>query len=333
MRKTEVIGDLGVYKVDGEIKNLIEENWDYLIILDACRFDFFRDLYRNYLDGDLKKAVSPATTTMMWLDKVFKDYHEDIVYVSANPYINSKVEITGQYRGSKFNGKKHFFKVVDAWKFGWDEQLGSIPPNSVNDALFKIKESYNYKNKRFILHYMQPHEPYISKDYIRYIKEVYIRRREGTNKRANGKLDTSNRTTARKILNSAGKAISRIFGIEITWKITKLVQGSIASQPIAIYAEEGMNGLRKAYAENLKVVLESVQELVETVSGNILVTADHGEYLGEHGKYGHGLVPRYPPITEVPWLIIEENKPKQKKVIEKEIIKERIKGLKERGKT
>jgi glucan phosphoethanolaminetransferase (alkaline phosphatase superfamily) len=76
-----------------------------------------------------------------------------------------------------------------------------------------------------------------------------------------------------------------------------------------------------------------VQELVETVSGNILVTADHGEYLGEHGKYGHGLVPRYPPITEVPWLIIEENKPKQKKVIEKEIIKERIKGLKERGKT
>ena len=43
-------------------QKLIErENWDYLIILDACRFDYFVDEYPNFLDGKLFKAVSPAS--------------------------------------------------------------------------------------------------------------------------------------------------------------------------------------------------------------------------------------------------------------------------------
>jgi hypothetical protein len=260
--------DLGFYDIGGETKNVLEENWDYLIILDAGRFDFFNDLYRNHLNGNLKKAISPATTTMMWLNKVFTDFYEDIVYVSANPYINSRIAVTDQY-GLKFEGKKHFFKVVDVWKFGWDERLGTVHPNSVNDA----------------------------------------------------------------ILTSAGKAITKSFGIEVTWKIINLVDGSPVSQPISIYIEEGMKGLRKAYRENLGLVLESVAELLENVSGNILITADHGEYLGENRRYGHGLVPRHPPIIEVPWLIIEGNRPKREKIIEREIIKERIERLKKMGKT
>jgi hypothetical protein len=322
--------DLGFYDIGGETKNVLEENWDYLIILDAGRFDFFNDLYRNHLNGNLKKAISPATTTMMWLNKVFTDFYEDIVYVSANPYINSRIAVTDQY-GLKFEGKKHFFKVVDVWKFGWDERLGTVHPNSVNDAIFKIKE--NYKNKRFVLHYMQPHEPYISTDYIRYIKEDYIKRREETNRSINVKTQAPLRKAIRKIRTSAGKAITKSFGIEVTWKIINLVDGSPVSQPISIYIEEGMKGLRKAYRENLGLVLESVAELLENVSGNILITADHGEYLGENRRYGHGLVPRHPPIIEVPWLIIEGNRPKRKKIIEREIIKERIERLKKMGKT
>jgi len=33
--------------------------------------------------------------------------------------------------------------------------------------------------------------------------------------------------------------------------------------------------------------------------------ADHGEYLDEYGRYGHGITPRYPPIVEVPWIMIK----------------------------
>ena len=309
------------YKVDGGIKNLLEENWDYLIILDACRYDYFKEIYGNYLDGEVKMAISPATTTMQWLNNVFTGFYDDIVYVSANPYINSKIEVTDQY-SLKFNGKKHFFKVVDVWKWGWDNNLGTILPSEVNKATSKAKA--DYKNKRFILHYIQPHEPYIGKNYINYISENYAKKRGKTNRIIDGKTKKANID----IRASAGRTIQKIFGIEGRWKISNLLGIAPLSQPDSIGYKEGINGLRNAYKENLEVVLESVAELLEHVSGNILITADHGEYLGENGRYGHGLVPRRPPIVEVPWLIIENEKSRERIVSEKETLKDRIKMLK-----
>lgn len=287
-----------MYKVDGKTKNLLEENWDILIILDACRYDFFADLYRNYLGGELKKAVSPATTTMEWLNKIFTGFYDDIVYISANPYINSKMEVTDQYN-LKFNGKKHF-EVVDVWIRGWDNNLGTVPPNELNKALFKAKNKY--KNKRFILHYIQPHEPYISKNYIQYIPKSYVEKRG----EAHGLIDKKINKKTTNARNSTGKLIQKIFGIEGRWKISNLLGISPFSQPDSIGYKEGMNGLRNAYKENLEVALKSVGELLENISGNILITADHGEYLGENRRYGHGLVPRRPPIVDVPWLISEK---------------------------
>lgn len=312
------------YKVDGEAKNLLEESWDFLVVLDACRYDYFKDLYRNYLDGEVKKAISPALFTTDWLNKVFPNFYGDIVYVSANPYINSKIEVADHY-GLKFEGKKHFLKVVDVWKWGWDNQLGTVPSNELNKTLFKIKN--NYKNKRFILHYIQPHEPYISKNYAHYISEDYVEKRGKINRIIDGKTEKTNGD----IRASIGRTFQKICGIEGRWKINNLLGIPPFSQVDSIGRAEGMKGLRNAYKENLEIVLESVAELLEHVSGNILITADHGEYLGENGRYGHGLVPRRPPIVEVPWLMIEKEKSKEREVGNRELIKGRIKMLKRTG--
>ncbi len=32
-------------------QDIIEEDWDNLIILDACRYDFFERVYKDYLAG------------------------------------------------------------------------------------------------------------------------------------------------------------------------------------------------------------------------------------------------------------------------------------------
>ena len=312
-----------MYKFNGETKNLLEENWDFLIILDACRYDFFEDLYRNYLEGNVKKAISPAIHTMDWLNKVFPDFYDDIVYVSANPYINSRIEVTDPL-GNKYKGKKHFFKIVDVWKWGWDNKLGTVPPSEVNKAVLKVKD--NYKNKRFILHYIQPHAPYISKNYALYIPVMKSVEETWTiNREISRKTNVNIRTLGRKVIQG-------VFGLEVAWKIGKLLKLSIDSQVGAIGYKEGIKGLRNAYKENLAVALESVAELLEHISGRILITADHGEYLGENGRYGHGSWRRSPPNTEVPWLIIEKEKSGQKEVSDKEIIKERIKRLKRTGK-
>jgi len=47
------------YVVNNREVKLIEEDWDILVILDACRFDFFKDVYREIFkeEGNLKKAM------------------------------------------------------------------------------------------------------------------------------------------------------------------------------------------------------------------------------------------------------------------------------------
>ena len=76
----------------------------------------------------------------------------------------------------------------------------------------------------------------------------------------------------------------------------------------AVRRKYGVNGLRKAYAVNLELVLEQVVELVKYLSGKIVITSDHGELLGERRCFTHtpGSNSRY--LLEVPWLEIEKDK-------------------------
>jgi len=63
----------------------------------------------------------------------------------------------------------------------------------------------------------------------------------------------------------------------------------------------GTSGLRKAYRENLEIVLRYVAVLCYELSGTIVITSDHGELLGENGKYGHKCGSKDPLLLEVPW--------------------------------
>ena len=117
----------------------------------------------------------------------------------------------------------------------------------------------------------------------------------------------------------------------------------------AIRRKYGVNGLRKAYRENLRIVLEHVAELCDELlrhkpSARIVIASDHGELLGENGKYSHGIKDPY--TLEVPWLRVKTVKRKirdedaclptrfTKPAAEsyKEKLKEKIKKLKRSGK-
>lgn len=59
--------------------------------------------------------------------------------------------------------------------------------------------------------------------------------------------------------------------------------------------------LRQAYLGNLRLVWRTVLRLVELpLHGRVVVTADHGELIGENGRYGHrhGACPE---LLTVPW--------------------------------
>ena len=64
--------------------------------------------------------------------------------------------------------------------------------------------------------------------------------------------------------------------------------------------------LQKAYVSNLRRVLESVREIAMCMDVPAVVTADHGEFLGENDRYIHG-GPRHPILCEVPWFIVDKS--------------------------
>ena len=63
--------------------------------------------------------------------------------------------------------------------------------------------------------------------------------------------------------------------------------------------------LWQAYRDNLEYVLNEVVRLIRRVSCPVVVTADHGEHLGEDGKYLHEEESCL--IRQVPWLIVSDS--------------------------
>jgi len=69
--------------------------------------------------------------------------------------------------------------------------------------------------------------------------------------------------------------------------------------------------VKNAYVENLKIALDSVEQLLETIEGRTIITADHGNLIGDRlypipvRGYGHRSGLRSPELVKVPWHIIE----------------------------
>ena len=128
-------GNAGIY--------VVEEDWDTLIILDACRYDVLREV----MGADIDYRVSRGSSTLEWVRENFTDgKHDDIVYVTANPWVNRLAAHS-------------FHKIISVWKDGWDDKLDTVHPKTMTE--YAKKAAKEYPDKRLIVHYMQPHQPYI----------------------------------------------------------------------------------------------------------------------------------------------------------------------------
>jgi len=144
-------------------KNLIKKrNYDMLIVLDACRYDYFKFALQRFFVGELQDSLvsffpvlSAGTETDEWLENVFGDgAWKNFVYVSGNPFVSMSF---GKY------SPKIFYSIVPVWKYGFDEELNTVPPNKVLNAW--LSATFKMPNKNYIIHFLQPHFPTIDKHY------------------------------------------------------------------------------------------------------------------------------------------------------------------------
>lgn len=113
-----------------QFQNIIDESWDYLIILDACRYDYFAKLHKKFFEEKkLEKRKSKGSSTEEWLRKTFKSYYRDVTYIFANPHIHGYgLSFREVYNSSSsWKASDHFGKIIDVWEFGWKSDPQFVP--------------------------------------------------------------------------------------------------------------------------------------------------------------------------------------------------------------
>jgi len=173
-----------------------------------------------------------------------------------------------------------FHHVERVWETDWDDNLSTVRPETMVERTREMYEQY--PNKRIISHFMQPHYPFIGE-------------------------------TGRTELDDQA-------GFELTKRLASGEDATRDGESIWDLLErdevdEGM--VWDAYVENLRVVLDEVEELLKTLDERTVITSDHGNLMGERvgplpiEMYGHPTGIHAENLVTVPWLTIEGSERKE----------------------
>lgn len=260
-RRVRQAGDLDV----------MNEDWDTLLIIDACRYDYFEQ--ESELPGTLESRHSPASMSYGFMQESFigRQFH-DTVYVTANPFAAELPDDT-------------FHDVVSLVDEYYENQAGTVSPDTMRKKTLEAHS--DYPDKRIIAHFMQPHEPFLS---------------------------------------PFGQEISK----DLRW----------AGNQYHLSKCQSIDDLQQAYRENVDLVLTEIRELIQEIDGKIVISADHGEMLGERlypipiRGFEHPESIYTEELLKVPWLIIKQDRrtitsesPTSSGEIASEAAKERLKKL------
>lgn len=275
---------LNSYYVDRtlpESTNVLDRDWDTLVILDACRYDYFK--LHNEIPGKLESTVVNGNQSLDFMRNNFarREAH-DTVYVTANPHADQLPSGT--------------FHHIDFLLDYWNSEIGTVLPSDVREAA--IDANRDYPNKRLIVHFMQPHRPYLgaTADELR------------------------NRIDLKGFRNQGS-------GLQI-WGAAKQKEATVAE-------------VRQAYTETLDIVLEEVSDLINELDGKTVITADHGEMLGERvfpitsRVWGHSEGFSTRQLRTVPWLSVESDdrreviagEPEESNQLQDDSVAERLEAL------
>jgi hypothetical protein len=251
--------------------NILDKEWNILIVLDACRVDAIDQIAPEYeFIESVDSTWSVGSTSKEWYVHTFQSRDvTDISLVSGNSWTKHLFEDDPdwKYWTATRNSIWHELSLLDmllsrplptseefnsyvpvVGDHGAD--LGTTPlPKEVTDAA--IHEHRRIEPERMIIHYMQPHKPYVQEEQNGEIPDMHL-----------NPLDS--------------------------------IEADNVSQK-EVYA---------AYLQNLREVLNSVDRLLKNIDGGrVAITADHGELFGEWNAYAHPAAFPHPAVRKVPWII------------------------------
>ncbi len=141
--------------------NLLEEDRFLLIVLDACRYDYFEDHYEEFLEGELDTVFSTGRNTFEYVSNLWDGEHNDMLYISGAVVVNSTAGEEWGQRGeasyvNNYVPRDHL-RISNHWRENWDDEVYTTRPEGLVD------ETLNKANieDKIVAHFYQPHDPYI----------------------------------------------------------------------------------------------------------------------------------------------------------------------------
>lgn len=246
-----------VYPGDRDAIRVMDQDWDNLVVFDACRYDLFEDIVGTDRFDSYETVWSLGSNTGEWTLRNFRnDDHQttfgDTVYVTGNISVSRRVS------------GRNFHDIYNVWETGFNEGIGCVPPDAVLNAAREANETY--PNKRLVVHVLQPHCPFITRDGHRYTSDVF----EPPNVQRESYV----------------------------WH--DLMKGNVSYE-----------AFMEAYGETLRLGWEIIEPLFDELNGRTVVTADHGNMMGERPwpyvmqVYAHPTRTRPEPLVRVPWGVVE----------------------------
>jgi len=258
------------YIINNKRIDILKQDWKYFALIDGTRYDYFKEVYKEILGdkGYLLKAKCTSLGTPRWQKETFKNC-EDIIY------LNTTINFDNRFPTHTF------FKVVNVWKKGWSKEFGTTPAKAVNDAF--IEQVKKHHDKRFIIHYMQPHTPFVT---------------------IGGQPSNTIKKHLELERTENHKYLSNLMSESTAWTIKKWL-GKKPNLPIEKYfMEHGKQGLIDVYKNEIRLVLTHAKKLIDAYPGKWLLTADHGVRVGEKGRFGQCHID-VKEVREVPWMVID----------------------------
>lgn len=250
------LAERNLEKIESEPDCIFEREWDNLIILDSCRYDFYT---RMYPDSDFR--ISKGSNTTQFLKENFSDdRYKDLVYVSGCGFLGEDYfkRKTGNPRDDIF---EHVYEVYENC---WNEEYGTVMPEYMVEWALTAEDDYPECKK--IIHFMQPHWPFVSYNFEadRDLRKMDNEIREDSLSKVNGLwyLGKTNLTDREEIIEGYKHEISHVRDIAV--------------------------------------------DLAKELSGKTVITADHGELLGEDDVYGHNDNSKTKKLRKVPWDVVNK---------------------------
>ncbi|WP_159900215.1 hypothetical protein [Salinirussus salinus] len=135
--------------------NVFDREWDLLIIIDGCDVGWVREIVPEqqlFNKDNVGSIISVGSGSDDWHEQTFARTPSEVLrrtaFITANPFMEAHKPPSLGF-------------VEDVREWGWESDLGTVPAHKVTNAAIKVGRTTDFD--RYVVHYMQPHAPFITR--------------------------------------------------------------------------------------------------------------------------------------------------------------------------